>query len=866
MSTPETRKPSFDAIVDAIRRDEPTRAEIEAAADRVRASLGFDAPVRGSSSIHIESCEGFQSLIPAYLTGSLPAATALLLEDHSRECIPCRRALIAARTPAPSAAGSASSVRRPALARLAAAAALAAVALLAGYTAWRALPGLAGAGPLRVMRVDGSLYQVKDGALVPLTAGMTVPASDVVRTGSDSGALLQLADGSRVEMRDRTEFGVSRRRSGSTIRLANGSIIVEASPQGSGHLDVATDDCLVSVKGTIFAVNHGTKGSRVSVVEGSVNVDAGGSSRLLKPGDQTTTSESLGSIRVEDEIAWSRDSARYAQLLKELASLRDDLNARVPNPKLRYGSDLLDRLPADTVLYVAIPNLTDALVEARKVFMEHVAQTGALQEWWNEHMQNPQSEREMDAAFNHIREVGSQLGDEIVVSFSLRADGNLQAPVVTSRVRDAEALRAALAKEHAELQAAVAFDGAFVTIAPEGRASARTSSGGFASSRLGLKLAASYADGVSWLFGADLGAILDRAAGEAKSRGDDGARLATTWQKMGILDARTLVVERDENPDGAEMRAELAFDSARHGLADWLAAPAPMAALDFVSPDAAFAAAAVVKRPEALLAEALSWLGADSVETQRHLDEFRKETDVDPLHDLAGSLGGDVAVALDGPVLPVPSWKIAIEVYDAARLQSSIEKLARWLNDRLEASGKPQRVLLSSEVSGNRTDWVLRFTSPDAEENHVMRYTIVDGYLVAAPSRTLLDRAIQQRADGYTLSRSKTFAALLPRDGEVNVSALVWQNLGPTLRPVASQMASIVAPDQRQVLDAMAAESRPTLVAAYAENDRIVVGSRGDAGFGSMLGSMISANQLGAVGSMLSDIRRHEHDAPAPTP
>jgi ferric-dicitrate binding protein FerR (iron transport regulator) len=866
MNTKDTQKPSLDEILESIRTNDASPAEITSAAGRVRAHLGLSAAAAGSS-IHIESCAGFQALIPAFLAGTLPRETALLLEDHSRECIPCRRALIAARTPrAVPAMGDGARKSRPPYVRWAAAAAVAAVAVLGAYTAWQAMPFLGGNPQLKVMRVDGNVYQLIAGAPVPLRPGMTVSAKNPVRTAKDSGALVMMDDGSRIEMRDRTELTVAQRRDGSTVRLDGGAIIVEASPQGSGHLDVRTSDCLVAVKGTIFAVNTGTKGSRVSVVEGAVRVAADGRESLLKPGDQMTTSGSVQTVAVGDEIAWSQDASRYAQLLHELASLRKDLDARVPNPDLRYGSKILDRLPKGTILYAAIPNLTDALLTAKTVFEEHVAQSGALQSWWNEHMSSPEHRKNMDEAFEKVKALGSQLGDEIVIALVQSPGGGVRGPIMMAEVKDRGDFRRTLAKEMRDIQgpkpeASLKFDGSIVRIEfaqhlDSGTSTATAEAPEWEVSPFRAKLAEAYADGTSWLFGVDLKAMLAHVANEAP--GGDWRRQHTREQleSMGFSDAEYLIFERTENTDGANLHAEISFDQTRRGIAGWLAAPAPLGAAEFVSPDAAFAAAAAVKRPEALLAEALSWIGPV---TDSHLTDG----DLEPLRGLSATLGGDVAIALDGPVLPVPSWKVAIEVYDPARFQTEFVSLVSTINAHLAAQGQDGRLVIETEDAGNRTDWVVRYTGPQTVAGAgTMHYTIVDGYLIAAPSRVLIDRAIEQRGNGYTLARSSEFAALLPADGHVNLSAFVWQHLGPTLGPLASKISGTLATDEMKALEAMAGESRPRLVTAYAEDNLIVVNSRGDSGLGSMLGSIMSAHGLGVLGHALDHAREAGDTAP----
>jgi hypothetical protein len=751
---------------------------------------------------------------------------------------------------------------RPAYTRWAAAASIAAVAVLGAYTAWRAVPVFGADPKLKVMRVEGTLYQSTSGSLVPLRPGMTVSGRDTVRTAKDSGALVMMDDGSRIEMRDRTELSVANRRDGSTVRLGGGAIIVEASPQGSGHLDIRTDDCVVAVKGTIFSVNAGTKGSRVSVVEGAVRVAADGRESLLKPGDQITTSDAVQTISVGDEISWSTDAARYVSLLRELASLRKDLDARVPNPSLRYRSNLLDRLPDGTILYAAIPNLTESLVTAKQVFEEHVAQSGALQAWWSHHMSTPERRKSMDDAFTTIKELGGELGDEIVIALVRTERGEVRGPILMAEVKDKAAFRSTLLRQlkdrnGARPEASLKFDGPIARIEFEPRVTTgvpvraeAVATTPWDDSPFRAQLAAAYANGTSWLFGVDLKAMLAKAAESARPQDAQGGviKLADLWERMGIMDAEYLIFERTESADGANLRAEISFDQPRRGIAGWLAAPAPLRAAEFVSPDAAFAAAALTKRPEALVAEALTWIGPERPDVDDSVD-------LEAMRVLAGTLGGDVAVALDGPVLPVPSWKVIVEVNDPIGFQSAFLGLTTRINERVASHGHEGRIVVEREDVGNRTDWVVRFTGLEAGAD-TMRYTFADGYLIAAPNRVLIDRAIEQRGNGYTLIRSTAFVALLPSDNQINVSAFVWEHLGPTVGPLASRVAGTLDSEQARALEAMAAESQPHLATAYAENQRIVVSSRGGAGFGSMLGSLLSVDGFGALGHALAGAER----------
>jgi uncharacterized protein (TIGR03435 family) len=168
-----------------------------------------------------------------------------------------------------------------------------------------------------VQTVEGTLYRV-----ISRAESRVVQVGEKIENGalihSDSnGALLVLADGSRVEMRSDSELSVERASDGIRIRLSSGSIIVNAAKQRTGHLYVQTKDATVSVVGTVFLVNAEEAGSRVAVIQGQVEVQQGPTWRKLSPGEQVATNPVMVSASVIEEISWSRNAAAHIALLEQ---------------------------------------------------------------------------------------------------------------------------------------------------------------------------------------------------------------------------------------------------------------------------------------------------------------------------------------------------------------------------------------------------------------------------------------------------------------------------------------------------------------------------------------------------------------------
>lgn len=923
-------KKELEAILDQtmndVRNEQLDESTVNGAASRVWARIAADhnpASVMTPAAEHINSCGDFQSLIPSYLRRELSPARTLLLEDHTQECIPCRKALKDARH------GRTAAVR---------AAMKPARASQTNFTAWRwavaaSIVLAVGVGALffsklmpsggtlaaTVESTSGALYRVTDAGTLAMVVGEEIGKGVHVRTAKDSGAVVRLADGSRVEMRERSEFSVSENGQGVTLHLDRGDVIVEAAKQGAKHLYVATPDSLVSVKGTIFAVGSGTKGSRVSVVEGEVHVNHSGTDKVLLPGDQTTTGASLVPVSVSADVAWSRNAARYAKMVTELAALRQDIAQQVPHPGVRYSTRFLDLAPEGTVLYAALPNLATTLGESHRIMQERIAQNPALSQWMKEQENSPAHGPGLNQAMARVREFGEYLGDEIVVTAGTNAQGEPDAFLVLGELKNAGGFRPFVEKQINDLKTAdkgapnvrIIDDPSAVAATAETTTAATNdqkataghkAAGGrvnrdelyvwirddffaaspkietlrglqatmsapgtnrFIGTPFYARIADVYKEGAGLIVAADLEKVIAQATSDAAKAG--GQKQLDLYKQAGLFNLKHFVVEQKEVRAKTQSRAVLTFNEPRRGIASWLAAPGPMGALKFISPDANVAAAFVVKEPTLLVDDLFSFMETASPDLRKRLRELETQNGLDIKRDFAAPLGGEYAFAIDGPVvnfghgMPTPSWKMIVEVYDQKHLQQTFESVVAKLNAWAAEHGQKGLVL---EQSGNM------YTLRSVDFGLEVHYTYAEGYLIAAPTSALLTRALQCRESGVSLVTSSNFTSALPEDGNTNFSAVFYHNLAPLLQPLAETIgnrAGALGEEQKKAVAAFAANSTPTLAYAYAQGDRITLAANTEGGpFGLSPGNLLGLPNAFAMQHIMSEAM--DEKQPAGTP
>ena len=706
-------------------------------------------------------CEQFRHDFPAYLVKVLIPSRRVLLEDHLSRCPSCRKRIAELRgkrtvTDLPGR----SSSRWVRLGTLAAAASLLIAIVYVGRDSIDVM--MAPRGPrATVVSTEGGLFRVAAGSV---QAGAAIGDRDSVRTGPGARAMLQLADGSRVDVNERTELFLTAAWSGQTIHLQRGDIIVNAAKQREGSLRVLTRDSIASVTGTIFAVSAGMGGSVVSVVEGSVAVNQPGKELVLRPGDQAASRPALASS-VAQAVSWSPDSQRYLELLASFVKIEQQ-RANFP-ANLRSKSALLAHLPAGVGIYGTVPNPGLTIGRALALAREQSTRNATFAAWWNS-----ESAKELRQIAGRIEPVSPLLGEEIVFSVSVAESSDSASgepvPLVMARVQPGKRAELATAMERLFAQAgepasfAVFDDLIVVSDSPSHLVWATAHLGQGASSPFAAAVTERYQRGVGWLIGLDAASLITIASE------DDGPPVelaAMTKMKYVFLEQRA--------PAGAEENeVTFAFQGSRTGVASWLADAGSGGAAEYLPADALVAGYVSMREPLRMFEELTAQMTRSEPKFASRLSSLEKKLGASFVQNLTAAVGTEAALALTGFSTSDSMWVMATLANNPAVIDSSLQKLVETFNAELGPDEQFEQIVFEQQSAGGRTWSRVRNEGLPLG----ITWTYDAGYMVAGTDRVVVERAIAARNGGFPLVRSSDFLGQLPSSAGLYPSAFAWLN------------------------------------------------------------------------------------------
>jgi hypothetical protein len=555
---------------------------------------------------------------------------------------------------------------------------------------------------------------------------------------------------------------------------------------------------------------------------------------------------------------------KYPGLLPEFGQLLDKLQHNLQFPPVRGPSRLLPLLPESTVFYAAFPNYGDVAHQALIIFRHELQESVVLRDWW-QHGEMVKVGPKLEDSLEKVYQFSEYLGAEIVVSGategrepSLLILAEVRKPGLKEflqkmvkelagkskpavRVLDSQELATAVDQGSAqELVVLVRSD--FVVGALNLGAlrsfNARLERSGreFVSTPFGRRVAQAYQGGVNSLVAADIQKILNQIPVGTKQN-------QLTFQRTGFADMKYLIWEHKTVAGQAASQAELSFTGPRHGVASWLAAPALLGSLDFVSPKAIFAGTVVLTNPRQIFEDVMELIANSYPNASAALAQSEEALKLNLKEDLLSHLGGEITLELDDATPPQPVWKAILRVSDSNRLLQTVSTLL--------AAG--HFVTQQSDEAGVTYH---TFQIPSPMKAPEIGFAFVDGYLIIASSRETVAESVRLHRAGESLGKSKKFLASLPPGHSSEASALLYQD---QLAMMALRLRQ-VSPEMAESLSQLAGETAPAVVCAYGEESALREASTSvgvDAAavlvvaaiaIPNLLRSRIAANEATAVG------------------
>lgn len=564
---------------------------------------------------------------------------------------------------------------------------------------------------------------------------------------------------------------------------------------------------------------------------------------------------------------WLQDLTTNPELQAEIGKLSVRLQKELQFPDPRTESHLLPLLPSRTMFYAAFPNYGDVIHQTSGIFQDELKQSAALRNWW-EHNGMEKIGPVLQASAEQIYQLSQYLGDEIVITGG--SEDHEPKIIILAKARKPgfkEALEQVLSASHNKANPGIVIltpkDLAAAQSGPEKKflilvrpdyiaaaldvatlralnVSLDKQAGDFASSAFGQRVTQAYEGGATTVGAIDVHSIL----GELPIA-KNGAE--PTFQRTGFADARYWVWRRKKVGGQTISQAELTFLGPRHGIASWLASPAPMGSLDFVSPKAILVGSVRLANPALMFDDVNEIASASNAKPFAGIEPFEQMFHVSLRDDVLKRLSGEITLELDDIAPPTATWKVVFGTNDASGLQQTLDSLLAALHFA------PQ--VFQEEGTTFRT---LRI--PTQKTTVEVTYAFQNNYWIIASSRQAAVDAVRLQRSGESLGKSPALQTSLPPGHPSGFSALMFED------PVAVGALQMerFAPQMAGSLAQLKGTQKSAVVALYADESSIREEST-SAGFDAagvmvvaalaipnLLRSRIAANEASAVGSVRS--------------
>jgi hypothetical protein len=533
----------------------------------------------------------------------------------------------------------------------------------------------------------------------------------------------------------------------------------------------------------------------------------------------------------EPAIPFADDLKKYPGLLTELGHLVEALQKNVQLPPARTQSRLLPQLPTATTYYVAFPNYGETAHQTLETLRQELKASSVLRDWW-QHGELSSAGPKLEDFLGKFYEVSQYLGDEVVVSGET---GGIKEPgtakldlLIVAEVRkpglenvlrqmmkdlsdgSESPVRVLDPRELAQAKNGTATTQLVVLVRPDFVVATRSLEAlrgfnkfldakvtNFASTPFGQRLTDAYHDGTSALMAADLHTIIGQMSTGTKQDQE-------MMERTGFKDAKYVVWEYTHKVGVSGSQMELSFVGPRHGIASWLAAPASLGGLDFVSPKAAIVGSVHLKNLAEIFDDIKDLSSYSNPNALASVTQMEQAMHLSLRDDLLSLLPGEITVEAEGLAETKPEWKIILRVSDADHLQKTLATILATM---------PFQTMQFEEAGITFHS----FSIPNPQKPVQIVYAFADGYLIVASSHNTAAEGIRLHKSGESFAKLAKFRESLPAGQAADVSALLYEDPAT----VTALNLRRLSPEMAETFSRLSPPTSPIVFRAYGEESVI---------------------------------------------